>query len=163
MKKIFSLILVLALVILSGFKNDSLDYEQIAFDYFVSDVLESDFKDVTSFEFKGKTEESYSTLGKYKFCLKPEEKLGSMIEEVTKGLPRKEKEIDYGSTKEITIHNFQSKANGPRLFIYPSVRVADNYYVFILFQRLNKQSVKYVFELSPEGNISRSCKIEHQK
>ena len=99
MKKSFSIILVLGLISLSGFINESVDYEQITFDYFVSDILVTDFKDVTSFEFKGKTEESFSTLGKYKFCLKPEEKLGAIIEDVTKGNKRNVKEIEFKNIK----------------------------------------------------------------
>jgi hypothetical protein len=161
MKRTFSVILVLGLISLSGFIKESRNYEQITFDYFVSDILGSDFKDITSFEFKGKTEESYSTLGKYKFCLKPEEKLGSIIGDVSMGSRRNVKEIKYENIKGLTILEFQSKANGYRLFIYPSVHVADNYYVFLAFQKPKEQWFKYVFELTPEGNISRSCKMEH--
>ncbi len=160
MKKSFSIILVLGLISLSGFINESADYEQITFDYFVSDILKTDFKDVTSFEFKGKTEESFSTLGKFKFCLKPEEKLGTIIEDATKGKKRNVKEIEFKNVKELKITDFQSEASGHRLFIYPSVHVADNYYVFLSFQNQKEQPIKYVFELTPEGNISRSCKMD---
>jgi len=160
MKTTFSIVLVLGLIGLSGFSKKSTNYEQITFDYFVSDVLRSDFKDVTSFEFKGKTEESYSALGKYKFCLKPEEKLGSIIKDVTKGTSQNVKEIGYEHIKGLTILNFQGNANESRLLIYPSVHVADNYYVFLSFQKPKEQSAKYVFELTPEGNISRSCRMD---
>jgi hypothetical protein len=160
MKRTFSVILFLGLISLSGFVKESANYEQITFDYFVSDILGSDFKDIKSFEFKGRTEESYSTLGKYRFCLKPEEKLASMIDEITKGAGRKVKEIKYENIKGLTILDFQSKAGGSQLLIYPSVHVADNYYVFLSFQRTKEQPVKYVFELTPEGNISRSCKMD---
>ena len=160
MERTFSVILVLGLISLSGFIKESTNYEQITFDYFVSDILGSDFKNISSFEFKGKTEESYSTLGKYKFCLKPEEKLGSAIKDVTKGWRRNVKEIKYENIKGLTIVDFQSNASGPKLFIYPSVHVADNYYVFLSFQKPKEQSVKYVFELTSEGNISRSCKMD---
>src|SRR4030095_12784705 len=95
MKKMFSVILLLGLISLSGFIKESANYEQITFDYFVSDILGSDFKEITSFEFKGKTEESYSTFGKYRFCLKPEEKLGSIMKDATKGLRTNVKEIKY--------------------------------------------------------------------
>ena len=160
MKRTFSVILFLGLISLSGFVKESANYEQITFDYFVSDILGSDFKDIKSFEFKGRTEESYSTLGKYRFCLKPVEKLGSMIDDVTKGATRSVKDIKYENIKGLTILDFQSKAISSRLFIYPSVHVADNYYVFLLFQRTKEQPVKYVFELTPDGNISRSCKMD---
>jgi hypothetical protein len=160
MKRTVSVILVLGLLSLSGFINESTKYEQIAFDYFISDILGTDFKDVTSFEFKGKTEESFSTLGKYKFCLKPEERLGAIIEEATKGEKRNVMEIDFKNIKGPKITDFQSKTSGYRLFVYPSVHVADNYYVFLSFQNLKEQPVKYVFELTPEGKISRSCKMD---
>jgi hypothetical protein len=137
-----------------------LNYEKIAFDYFVSDILVSDFKDITSFEFKGKTEESYSAFGKYKFCLKPEEKLGRLIKNVTKGARRNVTEIKYQNTMGLTILDFQRKPIGSRLFMFPSVHVADNYYVFLSFQKPKEQPVRYVVELTPEGNISRSCKMD---
>lgn len=63
MKKTFSLILGLGLIGLSGFMKMSMSYEQITFDYFVSDILKRDFKDITAFKFKGETEETYSPLG----------------------------------------------------------------------------------------------------
>lgn len=113
---------------------------------------------MTSFEFKGKTEESFSTLGKYKFCLRPEEKLGSIIEDVTKGMKRKVKEIEFKNIEGLKITDFQTRTIGYRLFVYPSLHVADNYYVFLSFQKQKEQPVKYVFELTPEGEISRSCK-----
>ena len=160
MKKSFSITLVFGLITLSGFINDTADYEQITFDYFISDILKTDFKEVTSFEFKGRTEESFSTLGKFKFCLKPEEKLGSIIADATKGKNRKVKEIEFKNVKGIKITDYQSKTSGPRLFVYPSVHVADNYYVFLSFQNQKQQPVKYVFELTPEGKISRSCRID---
>lgn len=160
MKQTFSVILLAGFVCLSGFVKESANYEQITFDYFVSDILESDFGDIKSIEFKGMTEESYSTFGNYKICLKPGEKLGSMIEEITKGNKRTAKEIDYENVRQLTILDFQKKATGSRLFVYPSVHVADNYYVFVLFQQPNEQPVKYVVELTPAGDISRSCKMD---
>ena len=160
MKRILPIVLVLGLICLSGFIKESTNYEQITFDYFISDILGSDFKEITSFEFKGKTEESYSTFGSYKFCLKPEEKLGSIIKDVTKGLKGNVKEIKYENIQGLTIVDFQNKASASRLFIYPSVHVADNYYVFLSFQKSKEQAVKYVFELTPDGNISRSCKMD---
>ena len=160
MKRTLSVILIVGLISLSGFIKEPANYEQIAFDYFVSDILETDFKGITSFTFKGKTEESFSSLGNYKFCLKPEEKLGSLIEEVTKGSRRKVKEIRYEHIKGLTILDFKSKGSASSLFVYPSVHVADNYYVFLSFQKSNEQAVEYVFELTPEGNISRSCRMD---
>jgi hypothetical protein len=136
------------------------NYEQRAFDYFVSDILRSDFPKIKSFGFKGKTEDSYSTLGKYRFCLKPEEKLGSLIEKVTKGSEVDAKEITYQHIKAPTIVDFQTEAKGSKLFVYPSVHVADSYYVFLSFQTPNEQSVKYILELTNDGNISRSCKMD---
>src|SRR5690349_7914402 len=103
MKKIFSVILVLGLVGLSGFRTAPANYEQIAFEYFISDILETDFPGVTSFAFKGKTEESFSKLGNYKFCLHPEERMGSMIKDTTWGLRGKEKAITLGHHEGLTI------------------------------------------------------------
>lgn len=156
-----SVFLVLGLVSLTGFaKRESENYEQITFDYFVSNILKSDFEDVKSFEFKGETEESFSTLGKYDFCLRPEERLGSAIKEITKGSKRNAQKIEYKDIDGIKITQFQKKSRGYRLFIYPSLHVADNYYVFLSFQKLKEQPVTYVIELTPEGDVSRSCKLD---
>ena len=160
MKATLSVLLIL--VSLTGFiKKESENYEQITFDYFVSDILKSDFQDVTSFEFKGRTEESFSSLGSYKFCLRPEEKLGPIIQETTKkAQKRPAREIEFKNTDGLKINDFQKKATGYRLFVYPSLHVADNYYVFLLFQKPKDQPVKYIVELTPEGDVSRSCKID---
>jgi hypothetical protein len=160
MKVKFSATLVLVFICLSGFIKESNNYEQIAFDFFVTDILRSDFKDITSFEFKGKTEETYSSLGKYKFCLKPEEKLGSLLADITKKAKSNPKEIKFDNITDLKILDFTKQAGDPKLFIYPSLHVADNYYVFLSFQKANEHPVRYVFELTPEGNISRSCKMD---
>ncbi|MBN8651675.1 MAG: hypothetical protein J0L67_09620 [Cytophagales bacterium] len=159
MKKTFPAMLFVGFILLMAFVNKPADHEQIAFDYFISDILGNDFKDVTSFEFKGVTEESYATLGKYNFCLRPEEKLGSMIKELT-AMKRQTKEIDFANVSGLKITNFQSKTSGHRLFVYPSLHVAENYYVFLSFQKLKEHPIKYVFELNMEGDILRSCKME---
>jgi hypothetical protein len=159
MKRIFSATLVLLLIILSGFIKESKNYEQITFDFFISDILRSDFKDITSFEFKGKTEETFSNLGKYNFCLKPEEKLGTMLADLTKRAKRNSTEIKLDNITDLKILDFQKQTGVAKLFIYPSLHVADSYYVFLSFQKPNERPVKYVFELTPEGNISRSCKM----
>ncbi len=43
MKRTFFVILILGLISLSSFIKESSNYEQITFDYFVSDVLGNDF------------------------------------------------------------------------------------------------------------------------
>jgi hypothetical protein len=159
MKRSFSIILGLVMISLSGFVKEPISYEQITFDYFVSDILRNDFKDIASFEFKGKTEESYSALGKYKFCLKPEERLGAIMENATRNFTIKAKEISYEHIKGLTILDFKSKVSGARLYVYPSLHIADNYYVFLSFEKPKEQVAKYVFELAPDGNISRSCRM----
>lgn len=160
MKKSFSVFLLSGLFGLSGFVNTSADYEQITFDYFISEILQADFHDVTTFEFKGKTEESFSALGKYNVCLKPE-KLSNFIETAARGkYTRDAKEIKFSSKNGLKITNFETKSKGYRLFLYPSVHVADNYYVFLSFQKIKEQSATYVFELTPEGDILRSCRMD---
>jgi hypothetical protein len=160
MKTSVLIILVLCLIFHSSFIKESGNYEQRAFDYFVTDILGSDFPKIKTFEFKGKTEDSYSTLGTYRFCLKPEEKLGSLFGDVTKGSKAEVKEITYEHIKAPTIVDFQTEAKESRLFVYPSVRVADHFYVFLSFQTPNEKLVKYILELTHEGNISRSCKMD---
>src|SRR5687767_6738085 len=159
MKTTFLVVVLLGLFSLTGFIKESQNYEQITFDYFVSDILGSDFENIRSFEFKGKTEESYSTLGTYDFCLKPAGKLGSIINDVTKRSKGDVREINYKNVNGLTIRDFGSEGRNSRLFIYPSVHVADKYYVLLLFQMPKEMPVKYVFELTPDGNISRSCRM----
>lgn len=162
MKKIILLILSFGLISLSGFDKESVDYEQITFNYFIADILKSDFKDITAIEFKGTTENTFSTLGAYQFCLKPEEKLQSSIKEVTKGSTSNPKTIRHEQFKNVSFSDFQNNSNTPKLFIYPTVRVADNFYVFVSLQMPDNEFVKYVFELRPDGNIARSCKMENE-
>jgi hypothetical protein len=158
MKKTFPAVFVLVFIGLSGFIKESTNYEQLTFDYFVYEIAKTDFKGVTSFEFKGKTEESYASLGSYKFCLKPD-KLGSIISTAAKG-ERQTKEIKHKSIQGLSIVDFQRKADSPRIFVYPSLHVADNYYVFVVVQKQKEKPAKYVFELTPEGSISRSCTMD---
>jgi hypothetical protein len=157
MKNTIRAFLVLILVGLSGFSRESTNYEQLTFDYFVTEIAKSDFKEVGSFEFKGKTEDSYVSLGKYKFCLGPE-KLGSIVTEAAKG-KRQAKQIKYTNVGRLSIVEFQPKANNPRIFVYPSLHVAESYYVFLSVQKQKEKPIAYVFELTREGGISRSCKL----
>lgn len=160
MNKLIFTFLVIGLIGTLGFRNESVEYEQITFDYFVSEILKTDFKDITSFEFKGRTEDSFSTLGKFKFCLTPEGKLGNIIEDATKSKKRNIKVIEYKNITGLNITEFQSKSRGLRLFIYPSIHIADNHYVFLSFQNHNEKFTKYVFELTPDGEISRTCRMD---
>lgn len=68
--------------------------------------------------------------------------------------------ISYEHIQGITILDFRANANGPRLLLYPSIQVADNNYVFLSFQMPKEEVVKYVFELTPEGYVSRSCRMD---
>lgn len=159
MKKALLVTLIMGLIGLTGFKKDSIVYEQVAFNYFVSDILVSDFSDVSAIEFKGETESSYSTLGEYRFCLKPEQKLQSIIKDTAKGQTKGRQRIKYDQVSAISITEFKKDAVNPRLFVYPALRVADKYYVFVLLQRPDI-SAKYVLELNPDGNISRNCRMD---
>lgn len=157
MNKTILLALILGLTLLS-FKGP-MEYEQITFDYFISDVLGNDFKNISAIEFKGKTETTYSTLGDYKFCLKPEDKLQSLVKAVTKESTRIPKQVRHEQTKGITITDFREDTITPQLYLYPAVRVADNFYVFLSFHKPSEPFANYVFELNVEGKILRSCKM----
>lgn len=158
-KTILSLLTVALTIGLSSFATKSLNYEQIAFDYFISDILKRDLTDLSAIEFKGKTEESFSNLGTFKFCLKPEEKLQSLIDGATKGPSNKSKEIIYDQVKNVTITDFTDQFNSAKLYVYHGVRVADNYYVFLSIQKQKKAFANYVFEVNPDGTILRSCRM----
>jgi hypothetical protein len=159
MKKTISTPLLLAILILSSFIKNPVNHEQVAFDYFLSDILTTDFKDLSIFEFKGKTENTFSTLGNYKFCLKPQDRFQSMMEGVTKQPVTFSKEIKYTQIKNLTIIDFKDNSTGTKLYVYPSVHAADNFYVFISVGQPNAATVNYVFELAPDGKIMRSCKM----
>jgi hypothetical protein len=99
-------------------------------------------------------------LGSYRLCLRPEEKLQSLITDVTKGLATETKQVKYEQIKVITITDFNEKATLPRLYVYPAVRVADNFYVFLALSKSDKMVGKYAFELNSAGRILRSCRLE---
>jgi hypothetical protein len=46
------------------------------------------------------------------------------------------------------------------LYVYPAVRVADNFYVFLALSKSDKMVGKYAFELNSAGRILRSCRLE---
>jgi hypothetical protein len=152
--------LLLGLIGLSGFIKGAVYPEQIAFDYFFSEIFADDFKNLSAIEFKGKTEERFSSLDGSKFCLKPQEKLQSLIGSVAKGPAYNVKEIRYNQVKNITITDFKPNSSTAKLYLYHSVRVADNFYVFLSVQVPNERMARYVFEITPEGEISRSCKMD---
>ena len=160
MKKGFLVTLIMGLIGLTGFMKDSIVYEQVAFNYFISDILLGEFADVAAIEFKGETESSYSTLGEYKFCLKPEEKLQSIIKDAAKGETKGRQQITFDQVNTIAITEFKKDAVNPKLYVFPALRVADKYYVFVLLQLPNKSPAKFVLELNPEGKISRSCRMD---
>ncbi|HEX6890199.1 MAG TPA: hypothetical protein VF141_05890 [Chryseolinea sp.] len=159
MKKKTILTLLIGLIGLSSFTNPAVSYEQLAFDYFVSRILATDFKHLSEVEFKGETEATYSTLGNYKFCLKPEEKLQSLIKAATKDPVYYFEKITYNQVKNITITNLKDDSKTAKLFIYHSVRVADNYYVFLAIHQSNEQVSQYVVELNVDGEVVRYCRM----
>ncbi len=156
-KTIFTLPIVL--ISLSSFTCTTVNYEQVAFDYFMSDIFERDFKSLSVMEFKGKTDDTYSTLGDYKFCLKPEEKLQALIKNVTKEPLTISTDIKYSHIKNVTITNFKDDSNTTKLHLYHAVRVADNVYVFLTIHKQNEPLYKYVFELNVDGEILRNCRM----
>jgi hypothetical protein len=161
MKKVIFSFLMFGLFSLSSFTTTKLvSHEQIAFDYFISDILKRDFADLQATEFKGKTEESFSKLRNFKFCLKPEERLQSLIEGATKGARNNSKEINYDQVKNITVTAFTDKSNSAKLYVYNALRVADNFYVFLSIQTRKEFLSNYVFELNSNGEILRSCEMK---
>jgi hypothetical protein len=134
MNKTILTTLLVGLIGLSSFNKAPLNYEQIAFDYFVSHILSTDFKNLSAIQFKGQTETSFSTLGNYKFCLKPEEKLQSLIKNVANGPSLASRSINSNEAKNVTIIKFEANSNVAKLFICHSVRVADNFYVFCQYR-----------------------------
>ena len=160
MNKTILATLLVGLICLSSFNKAPVNYEQIAFDYFVSNVLLNDFKDISVIEFRGQTESTFSTLTDYKFCLKPEEKLKSLIENVTAGVSTTSKKINGEKASNVSIANYNASSNDPKLLIYNTVRVADNFYVFLSIQQLNEPAHRYVFELNVDGKIQRSCAMK---
>jgi hypothetical protein len=156
MKTILS-ILIASTVGLAGLNTPgSESQEQIVFDYFVANIIKDDFKDLSVIEFKGKTEENYSSLGDYKSCLTPE-RLDPILKNVTKG-DAQVKDIRLTNAKEIKVIAFTNSSSAAKLFLYRSVHVADNYYVFLSLKIPKQSAVIYIFEVTPDGKISRSCK-----
>jgi hypothetical protein len=154
------LTLLFGLLCLSSFTEEAVNHEQIAFDYFVSEILERDFKHLSVIEFKGKTETAYSSLGDYKFCLRPEEKLQTLIKGVTSESLEISKDVKYSQIKNLTITNFKEDSQAAKLYVYHSVRVANNYYVFLAMQEANAPTSRYVIELNADGEISRNCSMK---
>jgi hypothetical protein len=160
MKNAMLFTLIVSLPVFSGFKKDSVAYEQVAFDYFASEILRSEFSNISTIEFNGETEHTYSALGKYKFCLKPEKKLQSLVEDAAKGRLEKTKQISHEKIKSISIMSIKSNSGNPKVYVYPAIRVADNFYVFVSLKRPKEPTAKYVFELNPSGEITRNCRME---
>jgi hypothetical protein len=158
MKKTMVSFLMFGVFSLSSFTTTKfVNHEQIAFDYFISDILKRDFTDLQAIEFKGKTEASFSRLRNFKFCLKPEEKLQSLIEDATKVGVTNSKEINYDQINNLVITDFTDRSHSAKLYIYQAVRVADNFYVFLSIQKYKEPLNNYVFELNSKGEILRSC------
>jgi len=158
-----TLFLLFGLVVLSGFTKTPVNYEQIAFDYFISKIFETDFKNVSTIEFKGKTETAYSTLGDYKFCLRPEEKLQALIESVTREPLNISKNVRYQEIKNLTISDFKEDSKTAKLYLYHTVRAVDNFYVFLSVQQFGKPISNYVVELNVDGEILRYCRMSKER
>ena len=92
--------------------------------------------------------------------MKPAEKLQPIIEDGAKGKRKDIKQISYSQTTNIVITDFKKDGVNPKVYVYPEIYVAENHYVFVSFQRPNEPVAKYVFEVKPDGKISRSCRME---
>jgi hypothetical protein len=159
MKTTFSVALFLVLISATAFVKEPLNYEQAAFDHFFSEIFPENFKDVSVIGFSGRTEKSFSTMGKYESCLKPKERLQSLFESITNTPINDVRTIRYDHLKNISISDAKDSKEAARLYVYHSLHVADNYYVFVAFQQPEKPLARYLFELTPDGKISRDCKM----
>jgi hypothetical protein len=158
MKKTILIPLAFVFIALSSFESDPVSHEQLILDYFISEIVPSDFKTVSTIEFKGRTEDTYSTLGDYKVCLKPEEKLQSILGEITKNSTTNIKELNYSQKDQVSIKSFTTNSTVAKLYIYPELHVADHHYVFVKFSQPGGSDSKYIFQVNVEGKI-RSCKM----
>jgi hypothetical protein len=158
MNKTIQGLLLIGFIILSGFVTEPSNIEQKAFDFFMSDIFVSDFKDVAAIEFKGKTEEKSFKFGSQKFCLKPVEKLQAIMKDKgdVKATP---KDIRFDQFKNVSLTGLSGKAEA-KLYLYHSMNVANMHYVFVSLERPGKPVVSYVIELTWEGEIQRSCALE---
>lgn len=135
---------------------DQVNPEQIAFDYFISEILKDDFKNLQTLEFKGRTEENYAALGDYKFCLTPE-RLGPAIKNVANG-ERQTKQINYKNFGNLEITGFTENKKSAKLYLFKSVTVADSYYILLSIKIPNDSPSTYLFEVTQDGKLLRSCK-----
>jgi hypothetical protein len=158
MNKTIQLFLFAGFIILSGFVTESSSTEQKAFDYFMSEIFVTDFKDIAAIEFKGKTETKFFEFGSQKFCLKPTEKLQSIMNKHEK-IKLTPKDIKFEQFKNISLAGSSGKAEA-KLYLYNSINAVDAHYVFVSVERPGKPSVSYVIELTWEGEIQRSCALE---
>ena len=81
------------------------------------------------------------------------------MEKVANGLAGIPKEVRYNQNKNLTITNVQENSKTAKLYLYHSVRVADNFYVFLTLHQTKEHISKYVVELNEDGEVVRYCRM----
>jgi hypothetical protein len=158
MNRIIALLL-LGFVSLSGFKPISVDSEQIAFDYFFETIFPNDFKNLETIEFKGQTEKRFFDVDDHTICFLGQERLQPLLESVMKGQRVDSKQIKSGHIKAVSFSDFTKSSKDAELYLYHSVRVADNFYVILSIQKSNESLTNYIFEIDGNGEILRTCSM----
>jgi hypothetical protein len=90
------------------------------------------------------------------------DRLGEILKKTTRNARKNmhEREVETRHIEEIVIAGFEPKTKRPKLLLYPALHVADHYYVFVRFQAEQREHARYLFELTPEGRILRSCRMD---
>jgi hypothetical protein len=150
------LVLVLYLLILNC-KAQSINYEQIAFEYFFKNIYNQEYySSQRKVSFKGHSEKEISmNFPIVGICLKLDSMSFRKALNMSKLRENKSyKDIDLSKVKHI---NFRKKSDIV-LKLYSENEVCGLHYVEILIILKKYEVYYFIFEISDEGNIIRWCK-----
>ena len=156
--KRFSILLVLNFT-LHQLNAQSLNYEQIAFNFFIDSVFENNYKDARIVQFSGYTEKELTSFSIYQNCFSGKESLTKKLYEKSfnKVVDSKQLKIDNINNIKFKKINKQSSRR-LKLFIFPANEIDGNHFVLIQVIKKNYYRDAYMFEIDKTGSILIYCK-----
>jgi hypothetical protein len=158
MKKATIILILSTAVIFSGFSSKP-KYEQIAFDYFFSDIFNSEFKDVSTIEFEGVTMVKFPSFDKDAICFAGLQKLYPEMNSMFNTSFGKPVKIS-AEASNVKFAKLHRSSKEPKLYVSHKITMIDNIYLLMSVDRPGTSVVTYLFEMDQDGKVSSTCKTE---
>jgi len=158
--EILSVVLLFILFSITSFSQEQIDFEQIAFNYFVDSILPQEDFITTKVLFDGKIELQYTSFREPYSCFKDKELYIALKAKEESEVPSCKNEIHWIKTKDNKKIIFRKKKKLQKknyiMLLFSSTPYNSKHYVLIKLDRLS-DNIDYYFEIDKSGKVDRWC------